>query len=470
MACSNDVFVSYRRAANEGHDKWVDAFCTELRSSLIELIGPVTIWRDASHLGAGEWRPQLQEAIDGASIFLALISRTYFEAPECVKELDRFFGRMKSAPDAHKIVPVFKQPPSPQPPLPPEIRAAQRHEFFRWAPPGSPRWSELRPNGGDAQDQAFWESLGRLAQDIMFALEEIRQARRTDTLGKVFLARVCPELEQQRERLRSDLQQRGYDVVPRHEYLWNGSGFADQIGADLQGALLSVHLVSPLTSIEPDGAQRCRRQLEAAHQALKAGHGPAPLVWIAPGELQDEQAAALIRDIQGDLANDGVEYWHGSLEDLKTQIYDALPTPAPTAPAGSTAYTPPSEVALLVDEAALGEVAGLRALLTDGLGVEAKPVKFDGPAPVDPDRLRRVLERCDRAIVFWSEQPEEWLDDLLDRPELQQHLGRERLCVCVAGPATDEKAAYRSAKATVLDGTGALPEAGLRRFLSLADA
>src|SRR5215470_127173 len=92
----NDLFVSYRRAANEARDKWVDVFCNELSASLKELVGDVTIWRDEGQLRTGqEWRKEIADALDGAAIFLAIISRTYLDSDECLKELDLFLGRLK---------------------------------------------------------------------------------------------------------------------------------------------------------------------------------------------------------------------------------------------------------------------------------------------------------------------------------------------------------------------------------------
>jgi hypothetical protein len=323
----NDLFISYRRVANEAHDAWVDAFCEALRTSLKELVGDVSIWRDEEALRAGSpWRPEIAQALNDAAIFLAIISRTYLDSDECRKELDTFLGRLKDASTGTQrmIVPIFKQPPKPDQELPREVGDVHRHEFFRWDPPGSPRFRELGPDPDGADTRAFWETLGRVAQDIMVALEALRGAARTRALGTVFVARVGPEIELERERLRSDLQQRGYLVVPEHEYLWNADDFRARIDADLDAARLCIHLVAKMESIEPETAERAQLQLKLAHEAMKRSARPPPLVWIQPASAVDPSARALIDYIEGDLANDGVEYWRGGLEDLKTQIYDKL--------------------------------------------------------------------------------------------------------------------------------------------------
>lgn len=80
----NDLFISYRHASNETQDTWVDAFCKQLHATLRELVGDVSIWRDQGQLRAGQlWRKEVAEALDGAAIFLAIISRTYLDFDQC---------------------------------------------------------------------------------------------------------------------------------------------------------------------------------------------------------------------------------------------------------------------------------------------------------------------------------------------------------------------------------------------------
>src|SRR5580704_13926944 len=117
----NDIFISYRRVSNEGEDRWVDAFCDRLRARLADLVGDITIWRDSAAIRAGDqWRPEIAEALDNAAIFLAIISRTYFDSDVCRAELDRFLGCAKEAAEAmqRRIVPIFKQPTKPDQELP----------------------------------------------------------------------------------------------------------------------------------------------------------------------------------------------------------------------------------------------------------------------------------------------------------------------------------------------------------------
>jgi hypothetical protein len=451
----NDLFISYRRAANDTHEKWIDAFHTELRASLVELVGDVSIWHDAQIRVGEVWRREIADALNGAAIFLAVISRTYLDSNECRKELDQFLGRLKDAREGGRrmIVPIFKQPPKPMQVVPRELGELHRHEFFRWAPPGSLTFREFGPSPDSPDTRDFWETLGRLAQDIMVALEDLHGEARKRALGKVFVARVSPEIELERERLRSDLQQRGYLVVPEHEYLWNADDFRDKIDKDLEGALLCIHLVARTESTEPTAAERAKLQLELAHEAMKLKGQPAPLVWIQPAAEIHPSTRALIAYIEGELANEGVEYWRGGLEDLKTQIYDKL------APAVRV-----RKAALLVEEQDTGGLGPLNTLLVDGLAIDPQPVKFIGSSPKDIARLQRALESCDQCLLFWSGQPEEWVRDVLDTPALSGHLGRDKMCIYVAGPSTPEKTTFLTTKARTIQALENLNEPELRTF------
>lgn len=452
----NQLFVSYRRVANDSSDKWVDVFCKELSKNLREMVGnEVALWRDSEELQPGKpWRPQLQTAIDEATIFLAVVSRSYFAEDECRKELDWFLRRIKQDPLVPRmIMPVFKQPPSPQKPPPPDVGILQRHEFFVPEPGEAGRWREFSPSEAD-----FWKLLARLAQDITLALEGMGGSTQQ---GKVYLARVCPELESQREEVRADLRQHGYEVVPQNEYFWNATDIDTQISADLEGALLCVHLVSGAESTDLDGVEHSQSQLLAAHAAMKASGGTAPLVWIQGAAKPHASAVELIRVITEELANDEVEVLCSSLETLKERVYDKIKA---ALPADTAALD--GEVTLIVEEADVPALGGLRGLLADDLGVDAKLIKLQGSAPKDLDRLARALAASPRCIVFWGAQDEDWLDDVLGRAELRLHLGRDRLCVCTGGEPSAEKLAYRSPKATVIDANAGTAAVALRAFLT----
>jgi hypothetical protein len=456
----NDIFVSYRHSSNEGQDKWVDTFCKRLEERLTEFVGDITIWKDKTELRAGDlWRPEIAEALDSAAIFLAIISRTYFESDVCRCELDQFLGRTKEAAEAlqRRLVPIFKQPTKPGQELPQELAQIHHHEFFQLDPPGSTRFKEFGP---ETDANRFWETLEQLAQDLMDALETLKGEARKRVVGTVYLARVGPELQAERAKLRSDLQQRGYLVVPECEYLWNATDFHEKIADDLNAAQLCVHQVARTPSIDPNTAERARLQLDLATQTMKSKGKSLPLVWIQPASETDESARALIDYIEQELSNEGVEYSQENLEDFKTQIYDKLPR---------RTAAPSREVALLVEEGDVAATGEINALLVDKLGVDPRRIKLTGSNLQDPSSLAKVLARCGKCVIFWGGQAEAWVSDILTLDVLAGYIGKEKLCVYGAAPASPEKSTFRTTQARIIDAMSGGQESDLRQFLGTTE-
>lgn len=452
----NDLFLSYRRASNEGPDAWIDTFCNRVQSALRDRVGDVSIWRDTGELKAGDaWRPEIAEAVDTAGLFLAVISRTYFDSAECRKEFDRFLGSLKTAPEAgRKLVPIFKHPPKPDQELPRELAEIGHHEFYLREPKP---WRELDPKLDD--DYApYNERLGRVVFDLMEAIENLYGQQKKQALGKVFVATVPPELNDDRERLRSDLRQRGFVVVPEREYLWNADNHQERITQDLSEALLAVHLVARTSSTEPLSAERSRLQLQLATAAMAQRGRPAPLVWIQPADRTDDSQRTLIDYIEQDLANQGLDYLTGPLEELKTLMLDKLPRPTPKAP------PKPREVALLVEDGEAADLGPLKQLLSGKLGLEPRVLRFAGSTPKDPARLAKGLAECPQALIVWHRQDEDWVKALLQLDALGAHAGPGRLAVYAMGEASDEKADFTSGRAGVIQAQVSLAEAELRTF------
>jgi hypothetical protein len=450
----NDIFISYRHVSNEGQYRWVDIFCDKLGARLKELIGDVTMWRDLEKLRAAEpWRPEVIRALDQAAIFLAIMSRTYLDSDECRKELDRFLGKLKESQKGRKILPIFKQPLRVVEDLPPEVEAIHApHRFYRQKGSQSDDFDELVP---DSQD--YWLVLEMLAKDIMRALEKLKGDVRQDVKGKVFIASVAPELSMERELLRTDLQHRGYDVVPEKEYMWNSSNFLNRITTDIENAQLCIHLVSPAPSYEPESVDNAKQQLSIALDMMKRQAKAAPLVWIKPSNTIDITASQLTDYIKNQLANEGVEYQQGGFENFKTLIFDNL------LPIQSLVV---AKIALMVEQNDVSHAGyvSLRTLLVNKLECEPIPVKFNNTIPADAARCDKTLSDCASVVIFWANQSEEWILDLLADLDYR-HLSQDKVCIYIVGPQTAEKSAFKTARAHIIQALNDSNESELQAFL-----
>ncbi len=465
----NDIFLSYRRVSNVGPDRWVDAFCENLLAELQDRVGDVEIWRDTADLRGGDaWRAKIAEALASTGIFLALINRTYFASDECRKELDRFLGQLKAgggagggAGSGRKLMPIFKHPARDPSELPPEVQELGRHEFF--VMDDAQTFRELDPKR-DAD--LYWERMVRMATDISVALESLQNQQKQRSLGKVFLARVAPELHQERERLRGALRQRGLQVVPENEYLWNAADHEQRIVNDLSDVLLSVHLVSRTGSIEPQTADRDRRQLELAHEQMARRGKPAPLIWIQRAARTDATQQGLVDFIEQSLANEGVEVLQDTLQELEGLMLEMLPQPRAATP--DAAAGAPREVVLLADEADIEPLGDFRRLLGERHGRESKVFKCQGSEPLQGDKLAARLQGDVDLLIYWASQSGEAIEELLDRPELKRHAKAGRIGLCMTAPIAGDKKGFYSGKVRTFRDDDPGFDAALKAYLDSA--
>jgi TIR domain len=460
----NDIFLSYRRVSNVGPDRWVDAFCENLLAELQDRVGDVEIWRDTDDLRGGDaWRAKIAEALASTGIFLALINRTYFASDECRKELDRFLGQLKSseAGGGRKLMPIFKHPARDPSELPPEVQELGRHEFF--VMDDAQTFRELDPKR-DAD--LYWERMVRMATDISVTLEGLQSRQKQRSLGKVFLARVAPELHQERERLRGALRQRGLQVVPENEYLWNAADHEQRIVNDLSDVLLSVHLVSRNASKEAQTADKDRRQLELAHAQMARRGKPAPLIWVQRAPRTDPAQQALVDFIEKSLANEGVEVLQDTLQELEGLMLEMLPQPRAT-PSGNS-VGPAREVVLLADEADIEPLGDFRRQLGERLGRESKVFKCQGSAPLQPDKLAARLQGDVDLLIYWAGQTGEAIEELLERPELKRHAKAGRIGLCMTAPIAGDKKGFYSGKVRTFRDDDPGFDAALKTYLDSA--
>lgn len=462
----NDLFISYRHVSNKDIDIWVDTLRMRLDNALKDRVGDgFKIWEDTIIRGGDEWRLKISEALKDSAIFLAIISRSYLDSPECRTELDQFLGWAKKSPEDKKriIVPIFKHPPKPEQRVPKEFKQAQFYQFFE------PDGSDIRefspgPDIDKKNIEEFNKALARLIWDLVWQLEMLAGIATKNSLGTVYLANAGPELDKTREELRVDLQQRGYRVVPASPYIWNSDSVREDIEEELGEACLCVHLVARSESTVLETPERTRLQLEIANEVMKNNHKPLPLVWIQPLGQIHNKTDQLIDYVKQELSNEGVEYWEGGLEDFKTQIFDKLPKPEVKTAQVTT--MPASEIALIVEEGDLAMTGEINNLLVAKINVETNRIYFSGTMAKNPDSLEKTMARYERCILFWGAQSEDWVKDILATGALAGHVGCERLCVYAAAPMTPEKNTFCTSKARVILAAPAGNETELREFLA----
>ena len=266
------------------------------------------------------------------------------------------------------------------------------------------------------------------------------------------------------DNLQADLFQRRYGVLPDKSYMWNASNIGDKIEADLNAADLCVHLIGRTTPSSPDTLSHTKDQIDRAVEAMRRREKPGPLVWIQPGaEPEEGTLLSLINYVKTELPDRGVDFFECSLEDFKSHVVSKLPrVPAPATSIASAT----SDVAVLHDSSDGVASKALKLVLVEQLDCEPLPIRVSELGALASEGAGKVPEGCGRCIIFWGTQPESWVRKVFALDGVARYLGRERLCLYITAPESDEKANFVTGKArTIRAASAGTDQAELRAFL-----
>jgi len=174
---------------------------------------------------------------------------------------------------------------------------------------------------------------------------------------------------------------------------------------------------------------------------------------------------SLIAYAKEQLPSHGGEWSEESLEKFKTLIVSKLPKPTPSSV--ESAAPRPGDLALIVERSDALDAKTLQATLVNVLECDVQIIQIAESASNGAAPLITIPSRCDKCIVFWSTQTEDRVRDIL--AELAPYRDKQRLCVYVAAPDSDEKRNFMTPKARVILATSTTNEAELRDFLKITE-
>jgi hypothetical protein len=361
MTYDGDAFISYAHLDNveliEGHKGWVANLHRALEVRVGQLLGKAPhIWRDPKLQGNDVFATTLVERLRRVAALVAVVSPRYVRSEWTRRELSEFWtaaeqqGGIKIR-DKARVFKVLKTPVS-NDLLPPELRTMLGYEFFR-VDPETGRVRELDEVFGPEAQRDFWLRLDDLAHDICTLLEMLEvpgeavaetAARKTEA---VYLAETTSDLREQRESLRRDLLQHGYEVLPATVLPTIAAELEAAVSDDLERCVMSIHLVGKNYSLVPEGGAQSLVEIQN-EMAIRRTGIPGPfsrLIWIPAGlEVSDPRQQKVIEQIRVDpRIQEGADVLETSLEELRTVYQERLtaPQPEPTpAPAATTAAAP----------------------------------------------------------------------------------------------------------------------------------
>lgn len=473
MPFEHDIFISYAHVDNKPFDNprgWVDSFSERLALRLAQLIGSEPdIWRDTRLQGNEYFAGSIGDGISATRLLLSIISPRYVNSDWCRGELSEFNRRLleSGGPTTGNVSRVFKVVKThvAEEDMPEELRGLLGYHFYDFDERGRPR--EFRPDDPPNKDQRYWDKLEDLAIDIVNAIKALgtqRGARESSVVSnetdgdalplekKVYLAETTADVTPERERIRRELQQRGFYVLPDRELPRRAPDFQAAVREHLARCRLSVQLVGATYGLIPEGEEESsvvRLQEEIAAERAAADSELARLIWMPTGlQPQGTRHRKFVEQLQTTLGA-GAELLQTSVEDLKLRVLEKL-TPKPkTEVVSSDEDDAQKSVYLMCDNRDLDDVTPIEDyLFNEGFEITNSAVMGEGEDLAQYHREK--LRTCDAALIYYGNANPMWLDlklaDLQKAPEWGRLRELSARAVYVGGPQSVAKARFRTHK------------------------
>lgn len=469
-----DVFVSYAHvdnAADEHQKGWVAKLHEELDRRLTQLIGkPTRIWRDPELEGNHVFEEVLVDRVRRAAVLLSVVSPRYVRSEWAMRELNEFWKAAEQQGgvrirDRSRIFKVLKTPvrldeQSPQ------LRSLLGYEFFR-IDRSSGNFREFDEQFGPEYKQQFLMKLDDLAQDLKDLLEFVEGPDPVDPAitkeDAIFLAVTTHDLQDERDTIRRELQQRGYTVLPARTLSPVGIEVEAEVRDDLDQCSMSIHLIGNHYSLTPENAMTSLTEIQSELAIERAERGGfTRLVWIPPAlQVADPRQQEVIDRLRMDpRMGPGADLLEKPLDELRAVIHDVLEreraakTATRTMPTASPASSNgiPS-IYLVYDQGDAATVSPWADFLFEQ-GVDVVHPVFEGDESAVRECHEESLRTSDGIVIFDAAAHPLWMRRKFSELKKIPGYGRTKpaplVAVCRLPPKTPDKERFRSHEAVVI--------------------
>lgn len=494
-AFTDDVFISYRHLDNELLDEqgkgWIHNFHERLESVLGEALGyEPRIWRDSRLQGNVYFADVLEERIKGTAVLISILSPGYLQSDWCIGELQEFCRLANQTggllvDNRQRIFKVVKTHIE-RDAHPPEFQKQLGYEFYE-IDKMTQRPVAFGQELGRNRDQRYWSKLDDLAWDVKQVLSIINPRARigggvpvfSPTQGTIYLAQTTRDLSEERDQIKRELQNRGYDILPDKEIPLISPNYEDAVRECVGRAKLSIHLIGGSYGIIPEGASNrsiVRLQNEIAAERSR-NDAFSRLLWLPVGLAPQEEAQAeFIEHLRTDAATQrGAELLQTPLEELKTVIQLRL-----TSNGHKPEPTPPNQqpkIYLIFDKRDLEGIIPLNEYLANEKNYQVLLPLIDdeGADEVQAFEIHKDnLMQCDAVLIYYGNANQVWFE--YKRRDLKKIVALDRKsllaaeAVYVASPKTAHKQLFNNPDAVVIKDFGDFSPAVLDPFIARVQA
>ena len=479
----SDVFLNYASVDDqplfEGKPGWVSELHRNLEVRVEQLSGEkVNIARLPEEAITPKIEAELRAHLPRLKAMISVISPPFIHSDVCRREVEGFWTAAEESggrwvQDKSRLLKVLKTAVSNEEmpaPLADIFSPLLGFEFFE-RDPETGRVREFDEAFGPALKQRFFERVYDLAYDVSQILRllkqldsqplRVHQAENGFLQHRVYLAATTSDVQDERDRIRRELLERGHQVLPDGPLPMLATDIEQTVQDCLAECTIAVHLLgrhygaTPEDSAESIPALQVRLTSEQA-QAQKLQR----LIWMPrlDGEIDRRQQEFLSR-VQEDAAlQHGAEILEGDLNLLKKDLIRCLAPPEEKAPPqGSPGSGSPgagaTKLYLICDPKDETEVEALEDYLFDQ-GLEVCLPAFDGDDAAAAALHRENLATCDAVLVYYGAAPKAWVDIKLRELLKAAGYGRETPIsvqgVYIAPPEDRRKERFRSHQASVI--------------------
>jgi hypothetical protein len=491
-AFTDDVFISYRHLDNELLDEqgkgWIDNFHERIEIVLSETLGyEPKIWRDPRLPGNAYFADVLEERIKGTAVLISILSPGYLQSDWCMGELHEFCRQANQTGgllvgDRQRIFKVVKthieREAHPQ-----EFQKQLGYEFYE-IDKATRKPIAFGQELGRNRDQRYWSKLDDLAWDVKQVLSIINPRAKNSTSivsvfsqsqGTIYLAQTTRDLTEERDQIKRELQNRGYDILPDKELPLISPNYEETVRECVMRAKLSIHLIGGNYGIIPEGAgSRSIVSLQNEIAAERSRDEAFPrMLWLPVGlNPHEEMQAQFIEHLRTDSATQrGAELLQTPLEELKSIIQLRL-TSNDHKPEASPGQSPP-KIYLIFDKRDLEGVLPLNDYLTveKNYQVLLPVIDYEGADDAQAFEIHKDnLMQCDAVLIYYGNANQVWFE--YKRRDLKKIVGLDRKnllsaeAVYVAQPKTAHKQLFNNPEAVVIKDFGDFAPKVLEPFLA----
>ncbi|HEY6138007.1 MAG TPA: hypothetical protein VI670_09620 [Thermoanaerobaculia bacterium] len=477
-----DAFISYAHLDNvalvEGRKGWIAGLHRALEVRVAQLLGKsADIWRDPKLAGNDLFSDTISDRLRRVAGLISILTPRYVRSEWTRKELSEFcrVAAQQGGIRIHDKARLFKviKTPVPLDAHPPELQGLLGYEFFK-VDPETGKVLELDEIFGPEAQRDFWLKLDDLAHDICCLLETIGSDEESMTApmeerGAVYLAQTTPDLVDERDSIKRDLQQHGYMVLPDDPLPLVASEVKAAVRNDLSRCRLSIHLIGRSYGVVPEGGEESLIEIQNELAIERGARGDfSRLVWISPAlRIDDERQRTLREGLRTDpRLHKNADLLETGLEDLRTVYQERL-----RGPAGTVAATDRSDklvrLYLIYDGRDAADAAPWAEYLFEQ-GFEVTEPILEGDEGEIREYHQENLADCDAALILYGAGSECWLRRQLRELQKSAGYGRTKpaplVGISLLPPRTTVKEQFRTHEAMVIPQFDGFSADALRPF------